>query len=365
MSLFKVDLSSISSEDFLVTRHVIGGQDCYFVRPKPTFFDWTEKVLHFRSSIYKFNGELISASYPKFFNLSEKPNIHPFDGNLQGTSLMEKLDGSTLIVSRFRGETILRTRGTVDAAQMPNADELEVFKEQILPKLPQISTWNASYIFEWTSPKNRIILDYGPEPQFFLTNIVNHYDYGLASQDTLDLFANDLGILRPKRFKYYSLSHLTKDVDQMEGQEGICLYYDEDQHIRKIKSANYLKLHAFKSQCNLKTVLQLYTDWGFPEESEFRYKILQNFDYESMLFADSIITELFERGAILAAGAIQKVTDFVSANSSLDQKTFAQVAKETLSPSDYSLPLAFTLRKRADADISEIRQKMIAHFLGI
>jgi hypothetical protein len=45
---------------------------------------------------------------------------------------VEKLDGSTLIVSKYNGQYILRTRGTVDASKLANGFELELFKSTIL-----------------------------------------------------------------------------------------------------------------------------------------------------------------------------------------------------------------------------------------
>ncbi len=78
--------------------------------------------------------------------------------------MVEKLDGSLLIVSKYNGQYILRTRGTVDASIMANGHELEIFKNTILSKLADNNdTWDYSVLFEWLSPINKIVLNYGDE----------------------------------------------------------------------------------------------------------------------------------------------------------------------------------------------------------
>lgn len=360
--MLKFNKKEIDKEEFLITDHKIGGQLCHFVRPKPNKFKWTQEELIYRSAIFLFNGDPVSLSYPKFFNLNECPHINPFDGNLTGTSIIDKLDGSTLIVSKFRDEYILRTRGTDDAGNMPNAQELDIFKEEILPKLPKDPSWQQSWLFEWCSPTNKIILDYGPKPKFYLTNIVNHYDYSLTPQSKLDSIAEDLELLRPERFTYYSLSHLVRDVENLQGREGICLYYNNDQNIRKIKSLTYLKLHAFKSQCNLKNITELYIEWGSPDRKDFEEKLSKEFDYECLTYSSQFIEELY-RGVEKTNKKISDVRGYVSLYSNLNQKDFAVKITTMLSGDNYQKPLAFALRKGSET--SDIKANMLKFNLGL
>jgi hypothetical protein len=359
--MVRIDFKDINKEDFLVTNHYIAGQLCHFVRPRPTYFDWNAHTLHYRSAIYFFNGDLISASFPKFFNLNEKPFIDPFDGELKGTSIVEKLDGSTLIVSRFRGENILRTRGTIDASGMPNAAELEVFKSTILPKLPKDHTLPVSYIFEWTSPINKIIINYGEAPKFYLTNIIKHEDYTLTPQEDLDKIATELDVLRPKRYQYYSLSHLLKDVDKDETFEGVCLYYNNDQNIRKIKSAWYLKLHSFKGNCSFRTIVDLYLQWGLPSIENFKDKVEKEFDFECLVFASPLI-DLFYSGAVEKVKTSKEVAlKFFNENKDLPKKEYALLVNKTLSAGDYTMPMAF--KYKTSSDLADIEVKALREFV--
>jgi len=359
--MLKVDLSKLNPEEFLISEHVLGGVDCVFTRARSIMTSWTQNNLHFRSSIWTKEGLPVSLSYKKFFNLNEKPDIDKFNGDLTGTSLITKEDGSTLIVSRINGQTIFRTRGTVDAHAMANADELEVFKETILPKLPKEDNWDKSWIFEWTSPKNRIILDYGNTPSFILTNLMNHVDYSLTKQKDLDYIALCLALTRPKMYTgYTSVEALVHDVEKLEGQEGICLYYNQDQCIRKLKGLWYLKLHAFKSQCSLKTITELYLQWNKPNRLEFEAGVTKELDFECLTYSKPFIGELYQQVPHVFL-TIENVKTFVENSAGLDQKEFAILTNKTYA--DYCKPLAFALRKGVPT--REIEDKILKTLLKL
>jgi len=76
----------------------------------------------------------------------------------------------------------------------------------------------------------------------------------------------------------------------MRDKEGICMYYNNEQDILKIKSAHYLFLHRAKSEISsIDKVIDVYIDWfmdrhtlsheptGYPEFFEY---LKEKFDYE-------------------------------------------------------------------------------------
>ena len=279
----KIDLSSIDRENFLVHEHVISGETCYLVQPTYIGSRWSIDTLHFRSSLWNSNGELISASFKKFFNWSEQPDLVSVPTDLSDAQLMEKLDGSTLIMSKYKGELILRTRGTVDATKLDNGDEIEFLKKKY-PKVFSFfdvcETGNVSYVFEWVSPKNKIVLDYGPEADIYLTAAIGHDDYSMFSQYELDVISELMEVKRPKVFNYSSTDEMLKSIDVLQGQEGICVYFNNGQDIRKVKSAQYLALHRFKSNATLDNTVELFFGLNKPEYSEFEKQLIEKFDHE-------------------------------------------------------------------------------------
>ena len=289
----KIDLESIDKESFMVHSHFVGEHEVTLVQPIHIGATWTKDNLIFRSSVWDKEGNPVSLSFKKFFNWDESPTIDPAPSNLDGAKLMEKLDGSTLIVSRYKGITVMRTRGTVDAYQQANADELTFLREKydkFFEFIEAQENTSVSYIFEWLSPSNRIVLDYGNDPDMVLIGVIFHNDYSMMSQDGLSTVASQLQLRRPKFYSYDSIDDMKKSVEALRDQEGLCVYYKDEQCIRKVKSAHYLYLHRAKSEISsIEKVIDVYIDWfmdrhtlsheatGYPEF--FKY-LTEKFDYE-------------------------------------------------------------------------------------
>lgn len=271
-------IDNLPGEEFAKKEILIGDEKCYLIFPRKGFFGiWTKDNLIFRSSIWNSNLELISASFKKFFNFDENPELNPpINGSF---SVLEKLDGSTLIVSKYKGNLIVRTRGTSDVSFfIDSSDEIDLFKS----KYPEAFNppENMSYIFEWESIKNQIVLKY-KEPDIKLINIVNHEDYSYRTQNDLDLVAKILGVSRPQRFTVESgIDDLKKYVKSWIGKEGVCIYYNRDQNIKKIKSDDYLLKHSLKSELDEEGCLDLYLKNGRPSYHNFLKKIEEIYDWE-------------------------------------------------------------------------------------
>ena len=112
--------NTINLEQFNVKDCVIGGDECFLVTPKDMGVEWTDENKIFRSSIWRKSDMYpISLGYRKFMNYGEKPEFEPFE--FKKATAIRKIDGSCLIVSRYKGELIIRTRGTIDASKLENA----------------------------------------------------------------------------------------------------------------------------------------------------------------------------------------------------------------------------------------------------
>lgn len=281
-NIMKIKLDNLDTENFMSHEHILNGEVVTLIQPKNIGAKWKKDNLHFRSSVWNYNGELISASFPKFFNWGEQPDLSPVPTSLKNATVVEKLDGSTLIVSKYNGQYILRTRGTVDASKLANGFELELFKSTILNKLQDNNdTWDYSVLFEWLSPINKIVLSYGDEPMWKLIGFIDHTDYSLATQDMLDVMAKKYDLLRPEIYTFTDISDMLKIVDKWQDKEGVCLYSKNDQVIHKIKASKYLLLHHLKSELsNIEKVLDVWLEQGMPDYQTFYNYIFTAFDYE-------------------------------------------------------------------------------------
>lgn len=279
----KIDLKSIDRDNFLVHESSIYGEPLYLIQPQHIGCKWTQENKIFRSSIWNAEGELVSAGLPKFVNWGENPEVFPTPKSLTGCMAVEKIDGSLLIVSKYRGQLIIRTRGTFDARVHDNANELESLTKNnlLFERLKTFNDYDCSYLFEWVSPTNRIILNYGEKPDFYLVGIVKHEDYSLSTQDYLDWFASKYSFRRPTTYTFTSLEELISNVEQWKGKEGICLYSKGGQEIHKIKGKWYLQLHSLKSEISsAEKLVDVYLNWGMPTYQEFEKKIIETFDFE-------------------------------------------------------------------------------------
>jgi hypothetical protein len=281
-----IDLSEpMSDPAFRVNSVIVGGEACFLIcLHDPSAVVWTPDNLKFRSSLWNSKGELISASFPKFFNWDEQPHLDPAPKSIDGiTTIMEKLDGSTLIVSKYKGHLIVRTRGTTDASVLDkNGFEIEILKKKY-PKafdFGNMDTSGHTRIFEWVSPRNRIVIPY-EECDIYLTAIISHDDYSLNEQMILDNVAEAFEVKRPKRFVFSSLIQLKNTVANFIGVEGVCCYYNNDQSIRKLKGDEYLIRHKAKEKFQtIRSLLDFFVLENQPHLEVFLDKIEKEADYE-------------------------------------------------------------------------------------
>ena len=309
-----INLSSIDTTQFNVVPHLLCGETVYLVTPQRMGVNWTKENSIFRSSVWNSNGELISGGYKKFVNWGEKPEVFPLPYSLHGCTIVEKLDGSLFIVSKYKGQFIIRTRGTVDASKLDNGHEVELFKQKhaLVLNHDMADTWDHSVLFEWLSPINKIVLSYGDEPMWKLVGFVDHSDYSLATQDMLDLMAKKYDLLRPEVYTFTDVNDLLQNVDQWKGKEGVCVYSKNDQTIHKVKGAWYLALHHMKSELsNIEKVLDVWLEQGMPDYNTFYNYIFTTFDYELAEQVKSMISRIAD-GKKEVNKIVDGMNDFVN-----------------------------------------------------
>ena len=284
----KINLSDIDREQFIVREDVISGETCSLVFPPHIGTKWSKDNMIFRSSIWNSDGELISASFKKFFNWGEKPELAytPFSTKANGgIDVITKEDGSTLIVSMYKGQLITRTRGTFCATALDNGNEVAIlmnkYPEAFDLEVDENGTCNYSLIFEWVTPNNIIVINYGPEPDIILIGKIYHDTYRLETQKNLDKLAESLGVLRPETHHYDSVKELLEDVEEWVGVEGVCVYSKKGQEIRKVKASQYLALHRMKSELgSFGRVLDVFIEMGMPTYGDFYNQLSEVYDYE-------------------------------------------------------------------------------------
>lgn len=268
-------------KDFNYKEGVIGGDEVYLVTPNDMGVKWTNENRHLRSCIIrKSDGKIISIGQRKFTNLGEQPDFEPWQ-SYYSFEAFRKMDGSLLIISRHNGELIVRTRGTFSIKTLENGQELD-FLIKKYPKLFNIvdSIYNDhSVLLEWTTPSNVIVLKESDEPTLTLLNIINHKSLEYKSQIEVDEYAAKWNTDRPTRYYYNSLQECIDDVTTWKGAEGVVLYHG--QYLKKIKAAEYLRLHRCKSAISsMSNLIELFVESGSADEHDFYKYIELTLDHE-------------------------------------------------------------------------------------
>lgn len=232
-------------EHFDFKECTILGDACWLITPKRMGVEWTAENARFRSVLIRqSDNHVISQGFRKFTNFHETPAFEPWDVSWPIEARM-KIDGSLLIVSRYKGQPIIRTRGSFDYSGMTNADEIPALMEQY-PKAFN-NTWLAneshSFLYEWTSPNNVIVLREHDKPRLTLIGIVEHRDAYYVEQTMLDAVAEKLGLLRPIPLDFKDIIEVRSTVLPWKGKEGIVAYSPDGQTLKKFKATEYLDLH--------------------------------------------------------------------------------------------------------------------------
>lgn len=212
----KIDFSNYDLLEFSVTDGFFCGLPAKLIIPKEIGAKFTQKNKIFRSSIWSVDGELLSASFPKFVNWGENPDNFPIPKSLSGCKLVDKIDGSTCIIDYVNSQVSMRTRGTFTYSKAENYRDFE-FCLEAHPKIAEFLKEhpNVSLLCEITTPNQKIIINYGETPQFWLTGLINKEDYSLMPQRMVDDLAEELGLKRPKYYEFNSVNSLLGEIEKL------------------------------------------------------------------------------------------------------------------------------------------------------
>jgi hypothetical protein len=250
----RVDLTAIDRTQFKVTEQ--DGE--LLIVPIKEKYRWRDDELHLRSLVVDRGGHVLSAGFPKFFNLGERAAL---DGGLAAAmargavELPEKLDGSLIVGDRIAGAPRLRTRGSRALGDL--GAELEALIAAEYPGLPGFLARDpllerCSLVFEFVSPNRTVVLRQ-PRAQLFLLGYVDKQTiFPGWDRQVLLRVQEDSGVpLAPVHPLPADLEAALAQVRGWRGREGVVArFFDADGTPRliKVKAEDYLRLHAYQSR---------------------------------------------------------------------------------------------------------------------
>ena len=271
---------------------------------------WDEVTLQCRGLVTDDKGNIVARPFKKFFNMEEGKHTSTSEFDVY-----EKMDGSLIIVFWYDGGWVVASRGSFISEQALGASKI------FFDELDHNFSIGITYLFEFTAPWNRIVVDYGEKPNLTLLGAIRTDDGDEASWDVLKGIADGANCDVVK--KYDGIS----DYSTLKGMignnaEGFVIRFSNGDRM-KIKGEEYLRLHKIMTEVSTKSVWEILSNGDNMEgllkdvPDEFYKKIKE---YENELVTQfKKIKNKYER--------------YFSLMSTDDRKEFAFSAKEMEFPS--------------------------------
>lgn len=226
-------------------------------RPEVVFYDlWNEFYMETRGVVIDIDKmELISCPYRKFFNLNEKPiteisNVLNLLKKAYDVTIKNKEDGSMISCSKYRGNLVVATPGSLNSSQALWAKN---FIRKHYPALVESLPEHLTFIFEAIYPENRIVVDYGEREDLILTNIRNKQTGRLLEEKEVKYYASLYKLPTPEKETkgLLELIEAAKDrnlypASNKEGWVFIIRTKDNDL-LFKLKCDDYCEVHRILS----------------------------------------------------------------------------------------------------------------------
>jgi len=161
--------------------------------------------------------------------------------------VQEKVDGSLIKMWNYNGYWHVSTNGTIDARDAELPSDISEYHNFYALFLQAVANCNfnislpnkdCTYMFELTSPFNRVVVPY--------TGIeIRHL--GTRNNITLEEINVDVGIQKPKTYNLHSLEDCIKMAENLPFSDEGYVVVDKDWHRNKIKSPAYVAAHHLKN----------------------------------------------------------------------------------------------------------------------
>jgi RNA ligase len=283
-----------------------------------------------RGMLFDRAGNISSRRLHKFFNVNEKEETlsTAIDFN-QPHIILEKLDGSMItpiqVTSHIRWGTKM---GITDVSM--NAEVFVSRNTQYQDFADYIMSFDSTPIFEWCSPKNRIVVEY-PHDRLVLIAIRDNVSGEYRSyQNMCDLAAQyNIEVVKAYSGSASSMQQLLDTTKELQGAEGYIIRFDNG-HMVKIKGEWYVRIHKVKDSLSQeKNIIDLLVNDKIDDIKPH------------MLDPDKIQLERFEaafwNGINNQVESYQRYFNMVIA-SDLDRKAYAQNWMPTIIKQDPHAP---------------------------
>lgn len=266
-------------------------------------------------------GEILFLPMFKFFNYLENDytSKNLIDSYGSPKLIMEKADGSLIIMYKLNGNVCCRTQGSCCSDQANAAYDIIKNNTKLKTAISNIIDNGWTPLFEYVSPNNTIVVIQEKEELVYLGS--RNMTTGQMSYPATDNLFNTrvVKLYNDKSFNYIIdyCEHTTDNI------EGFVLVYDNGEMI-KIKSQQYYLLHKIKSNCiNEKDLVEEIINRNIDD-----YKAKMANYPELLEYINNLEKIVIDRYNIF----IKTAENFYNTNKELSRKDYAIKANETLLP---------------------------------
>jgi len=280
---------------------------CYMITTPDLFKNKLEREC--RGVVFDNNGVCVCRTPHKFFNIGEREETLPENIKWDKiTYVSNKVDGSLLTPILIDGSVFWKTKKSFFSPMAKEIQKAWNNKEEWIYKWKQ-NIWdfwlaNETPYFEYTSPDNRIVLDYGEEKTLTLL--------GSRHNITGDYFVNEDNCVNIKINNYNDFIKETKELTDIEGY----VLYSSNGECYKIKTSWYMDRHHLLSSISYKNIV----DFIIEEKID---DVIAELRIKGFLKPLQIINQLQKEYAELLymkTLGIQEMYDFVISTLYVDEK---------------------------------------------
>ena len=282
---------------------------------------WDEYTIRARGLITDRDGNVRSVSFPKFWNLGERPETQLDALPKEDPVVTRKLDGFLGISYRHNGMVKIASRGSFTS-------EYAQWATEWLNSTNDWAAWNRlnpdfTYVFEILYPHRRIVVDNGGNYGLHLLAVF-HTDSGAEiAHSAVRRIAEQYGWPVVAQYPTRTITECLDLAKTLRGveQEGFVAHYPSAGLRVKIKGDDYSKIHRIATRLSVRRVWELlasgkpedmqqlqdikdalprsYAEWVHRQASSLSDSHVNRMQQIQLIALDSSLTDLTDRKSIV------------------------------------------------------------------
>jgi len=215
---------------------------------------WDEVTLACRGLVMDDMGRIIARPFRKFFNIEENKHTSTSEFNVY-----EKMDGSLIIIFWYGGGWVIASRGSFTSDQAIDASQI------FFNKLNHNFSIGITYLFEFTAPWNRIVVDYGEVEKLTLLGAIRTETGEEASWEVLKKIGDGAHCDVVKKYDGVTDFNKLKELNT-PNHEGFVVHFSNGDRC-KIKFEDYVTLHKIITNISSYDIWENLKSFGKLDES--------------------------------------------------------------------------------------------------